>query len=187
MPPKKRITKELILQKAFEIIHEEGIESLNARYLAKQLNCSTMPIFQSFQDMNELKAEVKLRIDEYYTEFINQYIDKADYLFTISFAYINFARKERNFFGALFVNPLLGSRTVQEVIDSPWNRETIECTAEQFGLSMQGSEALYRDVRFYAHGIATQLYGGNVRLSEEEIQTLLRNVMEKFLKGEARI
>ena len=34
MPPKKRITKELILQKAFEIIHEEGIESLNARYLA---------------------------------------------------------------------------------------------------------------------------------------------------------
>ena len=93
MPPKKRITKELILQKAFEIIHEEGIESLNARYLAKQLNCSTMPIFQSFQDMNEMKAEVKLRIDEYYTEFINQYIDKADYLFTISFAYINFARK----------------------------------------------------------------------------------------------
>lgn len=64
----------------------------------------------------------------------------------------------------------------------PWNRETIECTAEQFGLSMQGSEALYRDVRFYAHGIATQLYGGNMTLSEEEIQTLLRNVMEKFLK-----
>ena len=58
MPPKKRITKELILQKAFEIIHEEGIESLNARYLAKQLNCSTMPIFQSFQDMRDLKMEL---------------------------------------------------------------------------------------------------------------------------------
>lgn len=55
MPPKKRITRELILKKAFDMVHEEGIDSLNARALAKKLNCSTMPIFQSFQDMRDLK------------------------------------------------------------------------------------------------------------------------------------
>lgn len=181
MPPKKRITRELILKKAFDMVHEEGIDSLNARALAKKLNCSTMPIFQSFQDMRDLKMEVKRWIDEYYSAFLNRYVQKEDYLFTISFAYINFARMEHHFFGALFVNPLLDSRTVREVIDSPWNRETIKCTAEQFGISIRESEELYRDIRFYAHGIATQLYGGNMTLGEEEIQGLLHHALERFL------
>lgn len=182
MPPKKRITRELILKKAFDMVNEEGIDSLNARALAKKLNCSTMPIFQSFQDMRDLKMEVKRWIDEYYSAFLNRYVQKEDYLFTISFAYINFARMEHHFFGALFVNPLLDSRTVREVIDSPWNRETIECTAEQFGISIRESEELYRDIRFYAHGIATQLYGGNMTLGEEEIQGLLHHALERFLQ-----
>ena len=167
MPPKKRITRELILKKAFDMVHEEGIDSLNARALAKKLNW---------------KMEVKRWIDEYYSAFLNRYVQKEDYLFTISFAYINFARMEHHFFGALFVNPLLDSRTVREVIDSPWNRETIKCTAEQFGISIRESEELYRDIRFYAHGIATQLYGGNMTLGEEEIQGLLHHALERFLQ-----
>ena len=77
---------------------------------------------------------------------------------------------------------LLDSRTVREVIDSPWNRETIKCTAEQFGISIRESEELYRDIRFYAHGIATQLYGGNMTLGEEEIQGLLHHALERFLQ-----
>lgn len=79
------------------MVHEEGIDSLNARALAKKLNCSTMPIFQSFQDMRDLKMEVKRWIDEYYSAFLNRYVQKEDYLFTISFAYINFARMEHHF------------------------------------------------------------------------------------------
>ena len=56
MPPKKEDHKRTDFRKnAFDMVHEEGIDSLNARALAKKLNCSTMPIFQSFQDMRDLK------------------------------------------------------------------------------------------------------------------------------------
>lgn len=182
MPPKTRITKEVILNKSFEIAREEGVESLNVRYLAKKIECSTMPIFKVFRNVNELKVELKKAIEEYYDDFILNYIDKADYLFTISFAYINFARKERELFGALFVNEFIETRSMNEVICSAWNRETIECTAKQYQISMEESEALYRDIRFYTHGIATQLYGGNIALAEDEIQALLRNAIEKFLR-----
>ena len=54
--------------------------------------------------------------------------------------------------------------------------------AEQFGISIRESEELYRDIRFYAHGIATQLYGGNMTLGEEEIQGLLHHALERFLQ-----
>jgi hypothetical protein len=182
MPPKTRITKEVILTKSFEIAQEEGVESLNVRYLAKKIECSTMPIFKVFSNVNELKVELKKAIEEYYDGFILNYIDKTDYLFTISFAYINFALKERKLFGALFVNEFIETRSMNEVICSSWNRETIECTANQYQISMEASEALYRDIRFYTHGIATQLYGGNIALSEDEIQALLRNAIEKFLR-----
>ena len=89
MPPKTRITKELIIEKSFEITKSEGIENLNARYLAKQLNCSTMPIFKVFNDMNELKFELKKKIDAYYNDFILAHLDKNNYLYTMSFAYID--------------------------------------------------------------------------------------------------
>jgi len=182
MPPRARITKELILQKSFEITRNEGIAYLNARYLAKNLSCSTMPIFKSFSDMDELKRELKKMIDEYYDHFINQIVDKNDYLLTMSFAYIQFALKEKHLFEALFVNEFVKKRSVNEVIHSPWNRETIEYTAKQYHITIQESENLYRDIRFYTHGIATQIYGGTIALSQEEIQWLLKNAIEKFLK-----
>lgn len=182
MPPKARITKELILQKSFEIVRNEGIEFLNARYLAKNLGCSTMPLFKVFKDMGELKSELKIVIDNYYADFISHYLDKNDYLLTMSFAYINFALKERTLFGALFVNEFITQRTIQEVIQSSWNRETIEYSSKKYEISIPQSEALYRDIRFYAHGIATQIYGGNIVLTEQEILNLLENAIEKFLK-----
>lgn len=181
MPPKTRITKELVLQKAFEITRNEGIEFLNARYLAKKLGCSTMPIFKIFNDMPNLKRELHKMVDSYYDQFISHYIDKSHYLATISFAYINFSLQERNLFGALFVNEFIETRSIQEIIHSSWNRETIEHTSLEYGISILQSETLYRDIRFYSHGIATQLYGGNVTLTEEEIWHLLENAITKFL------
>ena len=182
MPPVTRITRELILQKSFKITQKEGIEALNARYLAKQLSCSTMPLFKVFNDMTALKSALKTVIDNYYDQFILAYLDQDNYLFTMSYGYICFALKERNLFGALFVDEFINPRTMSQVIDSPWNRETIEYCATQYHLSLQESEALYRDIRFYSHGIATQIYGGNIILTESEIQTLLLNAIEKFLK-----
>lgn len=61
MPPKTRITKELIIENHLKLLNPR-IENLNARYLAKQLNCSTMPIFKVFNDMNELKFELKKKL-----------------------------------------------------------------------------------------------------------------------------
>ena len=141
-----------------------------------------MPIFKVFNDMNELRFELKKKIDAYYNDFILAHLDKNNYLYTMSFAYIDFAIKEKNLFGALFVNEFIKTRSIEEVVHSAWNRETIEYSAQQFGITIKESEILYRDIRFYTHGIATQIYGGNMALKEEEIQTLLKNAINKFLK-----
>ena len=45
---KRVITKEIILDGALQFVIKNGIDSLNARSLAKELNCSTQPIYLSF-------------------------------------------------------------------------------------------------------------------------------------------
>ena len=58
MPPKTIISKEDVLNASLTLIRNEGAERLNARNLAKQLNCSTNPIFRIYKNMEELKKDV---------------------------------------------------------------------------------------------------------------------------------
>ena len=52
-----RIQREDIINTAFEIVKEKGMEGLNARDVAKKLNCSIQPIFYQFSNMEELKQK----------------------------------------------------------------------------------------------------------------------------------
>ena len=54
MPPKKKYTKQQIIDKAFEIAREEGISSITVRKVADRLNSSTAPIYVNFEDVEEL-------------------------------------------------------------------------------------------------------------------------------------
>ena len=52
MPPKQRITREMIMERAFDMFCREGMDAVNARSVAKALNCSTQPIFSYYAGMS---------------------------------------------------------------------------------------------------------------------------------------
>ena len=55
MPPIRKIQKEDIVKTSLEILKTESMDSLNARRIAKELNCSVQPIFYNFENMEDLK------------------------------------------------------------------------------------------------------------------------------------
>ena len=55
MPPKAKISKEMILNTVLDITRESGFETVNARSIANKLQCSTRPIFTCYENMEELK------------------------------------------------------------------------------------------------------------------------------------
>lgn len=57
MPPKAKLSKEEIIETAFEMTRENGFEHVTARELAHRLGCSTQPIFHVFQNMEEVKKK----------------------------------------------------------------------------------------------------------------------------------
>ena len=164
------ITAEMLLEAGAAITLEKGADALNVRSVAAKLNCSVQPVFRNFGSMETFRRAVIEYLDGTYQSFVAQYLDKSDYLFTISLAHILLARDRRNLFGVLFLSNEYGSRTVPQIISSPWNREAIDCTAVQYGLT----------VRFYTFGIAEALYAGSLIAEENELRQLLRGAIRKF-------
>ena len=48
MPPKTRITKDMVITAAVEIARKSGYENINARTVSEQLHCSTQPVMYHF-------------------------------------------------------------------------------------------------------------------------------------------
>ena len=78
MPPKARITKEMILDAAIEVIRENGHENLNVRTIAQRLGCSTQPVLYSFKTVDEIREAAYQAADEYHTEYIMSLDDAGD-------------------------------------------------------------------------------------------------------------
>lgn len=78
MPPKVRITPQMIVQAAFEIVRSEGAEALNARRIAQKLNCSTQPVLYSFKTVDEIRLEVYRIADEFHTNYIMPDMEPPD-------------------------------------------------------------------------------------------------------------
>ena len=99
MPANKKVTKEDIVNAAFEVMCDGGFGSVNARSVAKKLGCSTQPIYLSFQSMDELKSELTQHAMDAHTEKIlasiresrTSHIRYLDY----GIGFIRFAEQEK--------------------------------------------------------------------------------------------
>ena len=79
MPPKVRITKAQILEGAVALVRRCGADALNARELAKQLECSTQPIFSNFENMEQLKLAVVGEAYRMYWQLVEQVTEEGKY------------------------------------------------------------------------------------------------------------
>lgn len=178
-----KFSKEDILEKSVKFIKEKGYSNLTVRELAKYIGCSTQPIFKNYDNFDMYKNDLKIYLRKDYSTFINKYVDIKDYLYTISYAYAFYAKKEPNVFFSLFMADLAGSRTVNEVLNTDRNMETINAMVKQYKISLEDAKKVYREVRFYTHGIATQLCINSIKLTDKEIKDLIRNNIEMNLRG----
>lgn len=177
-----KYSKEEILKKSVEFIKEQGYSKLTVRELAKYIGCSTQPIFKNYDNFDMYKKDLKDYLLKDYLAFVYKYVDIEDYLYTISYAYALYAKKEPNMFFSLFMADLAGSRTVSEVLNSDWNKETINAMVKQYNISLEYAEKVYCDVRFYTHGMATQLCVNSIRLTDREIKNLIKDNIEINLR-----
>ena len=106
MPPKAKITKEMILNTVLDITREAGFESVNARSISGRLQCSTRPIFTCYENMDELKREFLDYAYEFYSQYVEDFSssEHINPCLVLPLSYIEFAKEETNLFRLLFIN-----------------------------------------------------------------------------------
>ena len=173
MPPKIQFTKADLLRAAFRITRRDGIGAINARAVAKELGCSTQPIFRAFRSMEEVKREMMRMAMDLYSQYItrNSASVAKPYLHT-GLAYVAFARNEAELFKLLFMRDRVSDGTAGETQDDTLDY-VIGLVMENTGL--QRSEALrfHRHLWVYTHGLATMIATKFLTIDNAEVERLL--------------
>lgn len=184
MPPKAMVSGEDIVKAAFQLTREYGFNYVNARSIAKELNCSTHPIFRVYENMSELKKDLFDYIEKYYNHFIESQMSDTNLFLSIGMAYIRFARREGNLFRMMFMSHNFELNDLIELIDGEDNRDIIRAISSASAIDEERAKELYLDVWLYTHGIASMISTNNIKLTDEQIEKMLKEVYAALKKKE---
>lgn len=174
MPPKAKITKDMIIHAAFEVAREMGAENINARTVAKKLNCSTQPVMYHFATIEELKKAVYEKTDRYHTAYLMN-IEKLqdDVMLGIGLNYIRFAIEEPHLFCFLFQSGFVAENSLLEMIDSEELTPVISAMQGATGMSVVQTKEAFLTISLFAHGYASIIANNSLEYDEEIIKAHL--------------
>ncbi len=172
MPREIRIQKLEVINAAYEIVRKEGMDGINARAIAKKLNSSVHPIFQHFNNMEELKKEVLNKILDVYHNYMLQGIDKEKPYKEIGKNYIRFAKEEPKLFQIIFMSGKSLSPETLVTCDSVFSsiKQTIK---EAANLKSEDIRNFHIKMWIFTHGIATLIATNTCDFTNEQISNLL--------------
>lgn len=171
MPPKQRITREMILERSFEMFCREGMEVVNARSVAKALGCSTQPIFSYFSGMEDLKTALEQKAKELFESALKVEDQAGDPLVNICCAYTCFAAEQPFLFTHLFM--INKDDPMYPFIDRDARQDLIRREAEYNNIAYEDAVTAFVQMSVYSHGLAAVRAANKAEFSAEEMAKMI--------------
>lgn len=174
MPKNIKISKDMILEAAFEIVRKEGIEKLSNRELAKKLKCSIRPIYYQFENVEEMQKELYKKIEKYFYKFLMEHkVEDIPQYKQIGINYIKFAKKEKKLFQTLFMSELgLTPNAFASKVGEDY-KEIEKLIKISTNLNDDDIKDFHTKMWIFCHGIATLVANNTVYLENKQIEQLL--------------
>lgn len=180
MPAKVKVTKDMIIDAAFAIAREAGVESINARTVSERLHCSTQPVMYHFATIEELKRTVYAKADRYYSEYLmNLKSPSKGLTLGIGLNYIRFAIEEPHLFRFLFQSDYFSGSTLLELIDAEELAPVLSAMQSALGVCMEQTKKVFLTVFLFAHGYASIIANNSLKYDEE----LINSQLEQAYRG----
>lgn len=181
MPPKTKVTKTEILDAAIEIVRRNGPAAVNARTIAKALNCSTQPIFSNFATMEELRQAVWNRAEQICAAYLRREEESGKYPVykANGMAYIRFAKEERELFKLLY---MCERQDRSAPVESDLTGKMEAIVHENTGLGGVDMKLFHLEMWAYVHGIATMFATGFMDLPWELVSQMLTDFYQGLRK-----
>ena len=179
MPRKPTTTKEAMIDGAFQLIRENGHESLTARSLAVFLGCSTQPVMYQFPNLETLRDLVYQKADAFHSEYI---LSGAN-LLEMGLRYIRFAREEPHLFRFLFQSGRFSGFSLTDLIRAPEAGGILSAVSAEEGLTAEEAVAFFEPLVAVVHGYASLIANNAMKYDPDTIQKALLAIAEGLERG----
>jgi len=184
MPPKQKITRKMILETAFQLVRKNGFDNVNSRNIAKELSCSTQPVFSQFATMEELRKGVFDYACDKFVEEVTQLADNPDFLPQTTRWYISLMRNEVNLYKLLYFSSGFDSSRIEDFIAGfTSNHMIISKMKSLYSLDEATCQDILLRVFSCLHGIGALVVFNNFEISEDEIATMIKQTVTDMVQG----
>jgi AcrR family transcriptional regulator len=176
MPKTSVITKDRIIDAAFEIARTKGFAAFSARNIANKMGCSTQPIYWTYDNLEVLKQDVIAKMIDYLKDKINSYRKTGNPFLDLGLGYLHTAYTDSVLYKAVYVDNIMNVR-INEIVPDKMMLEAIkkDVCAEKMSLEKQ-KEVVVRSWIF-VHGLASLIASGVVVYDEEKNEKLLLSML----------
>lgn len=165
MPPKAKITREMIVDAAFEIARADGAEAINARTVSQRLGCSTQPVLYHFVSIDAIRRAVYEKADAYHTAYLTQGGGGLE----IAMRYVRFAALEKRLFRLLFQSGGLSGKSLKSLMDAEALEPVLDALRAAGFPGGAQTRKVFRQVFLFLHGYASMLANNEMDYDEAEI------------------
>lgn len=178
-----KTTKEDIIKAAYEIVRKNGIGSLNARAIAKELKCSTQPIMYQFSSMEEIKKEVLKKAVETYKNYMSNGINEEFAYKSMGYNYIRLAKEEPNIFKLVFSTQ---TNLIVEnfMLEDRLYEEIEKAISKRTKMDKDAILSFHKKMWLLTHGIASLIADKTCSFTDEEIGMFLTEEFIALMKLE---
>ncbi len=176
MPPKVKVTRQMVADAAFALIRANGHENLNARAIAERLGCSTQPVLYSFKTVDAIRGAAYELADGYHTAYIMPDGSEENPMLALGLNYVRFGSEEKNLFRFLFQTDRFGGMDVDALLQDPNLSAVLEVMAGGLGCGAREARDMFLTFFCAAHGLASLLANNSMEYDEGRCESMLEQV-----------
>ena len=177
MPPRVKITEEMIVEAAFQLVRERGPDKITAQAVAGKLGCSTQPIMSHFKTVQDLRMATAARADAFHSDFL-MHIAGENPMLEIGLNYIQFAREEKHLFRLLFQSGVFSGACLWDSLEAPELQPLLEIFSREAELSLEDAKRAFKALFLVVHGYASMFASNEMEYDEKEIEADLNLIFE---------
>jgi len=181
--PKQRITKEMVINAAFEISRKYGMDKATVKTIAEKLGCSVQPIYSYCKNMDSLRSDVAEKARDFVQKYVSGSIDKNDLFRSTGHAYIKIAKEEPHIFRLYLFQERKDISSLEDLYHTETNPAVAEMIAKSLKIPISTARQLHLSMLIYTIGIGTIFSVTSSSISEEEIFNQQELAYQAFLKS----
>lgn len=179
--PKQKITKEMVVEAAFSLAREGGMERVLVKDIAQRLGCSVQPIYSTCGDMEGVRREVAARADDFIRDYVSARLEPGRLFFSMGQAYVSLAREEPGLFSLFLTRERAGIASLDDLYRRETSPAVAQAIAADLGVSPERARALHLHMLIYTMGIAAILSTCRPGLPAQEILAQQESAYQAFL------